>query len=75
MEAYNELAEFPVTGTREEEIRYAFGLCYLGVIMDSEKHYRYSPELPRWQVNIDGANMFCELGFSMLENEQETFCI
>lgn len=67
MAAYNEFAEFPVTGTREEEIRYAFGLCYLGAIMDSEKYYRYSPELPRWQVNIDGANMFYELGFSMLE--------
>lgn len=65
--AYNEKAEFPVTATREEEIRYAFGLCYLGAIMDCEKHYRYSPELPHWQTSIDLSNLFYDLGFSMLE--------
>ena len=67
MAAYNEVAEFPVSATREEEIRYAFGLCYLGAIMDCEKHYRYSPELPHWQTSIDFSNMFFDLGFSMLE--------
>ena len=64
--AYNELAEFPVSATREEEIRYAFGLCYLATIMDCEKYYRYSPELPHWQRSIEFADMLYELGFSML---------
>ena len=64
--AYNELAEFPVTGTREEEIRYAFGLCYLAAIMDCEKHYRYSPDLPHWHRSIEFSNLLYELGFSML---------
>lgn len=67
MAAYNELAEFPVSATREEEIRYGFGLCYLGAIMDCEKHYRYSPELPHWQTSIDFSNMFYDMGFSLLE--------
>ena len=67
--AYNELAEFPISGTREEEIRYAIGLCYLGVIMDCEKHYRYSPELPHWQTSIDLSDMFFGLGLSMLESQ------
>lgn len=65
--AYNEVAEFPVTATREEEIRYALGLAYLGAIMDSEKYYRYAPELPHWKNNVEGADLFYGLGFSMLE--------
>ena len=65
--AYNELAEFPVSVTREEEIRYAFGLCYLATIMDCEKHYRYSPDLPNWQHCIDTPNLLYGLGFAMLE--------
>lgn len=65
--AYNESAEFPVSATREEEIRYAFGLCYLGAIMDCEKYYRYSPELPHWQRSIELSDMLYGLGFSMLE--------
>lgn len=67
MDAYNALAEFPVSATREEEIRYAFGLCYLAAIMDCEKHYRYSPDLPNWQRSIDFSNMLYELGYSMLK--------
>lgn len=65
--AYNEIAEFPVTATRDEVIRYALGLCYLGAIMDSEKYYRYTPELPHWEARIRSADMFYSLGFSMLD--------
>lgn len=67
MSAYNELAEFPVSATREEEIRYACGLCYLATIMDCEKHYRYSPDLPNWRHSIDFSDFLYELGFSVLE--------
>ena len=67
LEAYNSLAEFPVSGTRDQEIRYAAGLCYLAAIMDCEKHYRYTPELPLWQRSIEFSNMLYDLGFSMLE--------
>ena len=67
MAAYNELAEFPVTATREEQIRYGFGLCYLAVIMDCEKHYRYSPDLPHWERSIELSNLFFRLGLSLLE--------
>lgn len=65
--AYNEEAEFPVSATREEEIRYAFGLCYLALIMDCEKYYRYTPELPLWQRSMEFSDMLYTLGFSMLE--------
>ena len=51
----------------QENIRYAFGLCYLGVIMDCEKYYRYTPQLPLWNRSIEFSNMLYELGFSMLE--------
>lgn len=64
--AYNELAEFPVSATREEEIRYGFGLCYLAAIMDCEKFYRYSPDLPHWHRSIEFSNMLYDLGFSIL---------
>ena len=67
MAAYNAFAEFPVTATREEEIRYAFGLCYLATIMDCEKYYRYTPELPNWHHNVDFSAFLYTLGFSMLE--------
>ena len=65
--AYNELAEFPVSATREEEIRYAFGLCYLGAIMDCEKYYRYTPDLPHWQSCTDTSDLLYSLGFALLE--------
>ena len=65
--AYNSLAEFPVTPTREEEIRYAFGLCYLATIMECERFYRYTPDLPLWQRSIEFSDLLYELGFSMLE--------
>lgn len=67
MTAYNESAEFPISASREEVIRYALGLCYLGVIMDSEKYYRYSPELPHWKNNVENSEFFFNLGISMLE--------
>jgi aminoglycoside phosphotransferase (APT) family kinase protein len=65
--AYNAVAEFPVSGTREEEIRYAFGLCYLAGIVECEKHYRYSPGLPNWDRSIEFSDLLYEIGFSMLE--------
>ena len=67
LDAYNALAEFPVSVTAEEEIRYAFGLCYLAAIMDVEKYYRYSPELPNWQRSVEFADFLFALGFSVLE--------
>ena len=67
LDAYNALAEFPITATREEEIRYAFGLCYLATIMDCEKYYRYTPDLPNWQNCTEFPNLLYSLGFSMLE--------
>lgn len=67
MKAYNEAAEFPVSASREEEIRYAFGLCYLAAIMDCEKHYRYTPELPTWHRCVAYSDMLYETGFAMLE--------
>ena len=67
LSAYNAVAEFPVSGTREEEIRYAFGLCYLAGIVECEKHYRYSPGLPNWDRSIEFSDLLYEIGFSMLE--------
>ena len=67
LDAYNALAEFPITAPREEEIRYAFGLCYLATIMDCEKYYRYTPDLPNWQNCTEFPNLLYSLGFSILE--------
>lgn len=52
LEAYNQAAESPVTLTREIEIRYAVAHAYLGLIMETEKYYRYSLRHLGWWMNI-----------------------
>jgi aminoglycoside phosphotransferase (APT) family kinase protein len=41
-ELYNKAADQPVGSSREEEIRYALMLGYLGIIMEVEKYARYT---------------------------------
>lgn len=38
---YNKYAELPINFTREEKIRYYIMLCYVALIMYTEKFYRY----------------------------------
>ncbi len=51
LEAYNQVAEKPFAVGREEEIRYAFAQVYLGLIMEVERYYRYTPEDEGWERN------------------------
>lgn len=52
LRAYNEAADEPVLATREERIRYAFAQAHMGLIMEIEKYYRYSPLNFGWWRNV-----------------------
>lgn len=67
LEAYNKVADAPVLVTPEESIRYAVMVGYLAVIMDVEKHFRYSPGLEGWKRNERASAVFYEQAFSVLE--------
>ena len=68
LQAYNELAEHPVTVGPEEEIRYAFAQAYLGVIMEVERYYRYVPGDEGWTRNDRVCEGLFQSAFSVLEN-------
>ena len=51
LEAYNSSAETPVVLSKEEQIRYAIAQGYLALIMEVEKHYRYTPFHFGWWRN------------------------
>lgn len=65
--AYNSVAETPVTFSREETIRYAIALGYLGAVMGIEKHYRYSPARFGWWRNLLASKMLTSRAFKLLE--------
>ncbi|MDR3185742.1 MAG: aminoglycoside phosphotransferase family protein [Christensenellaceae bacterium] len=52
LRAYNSVSNSKIEINREIEIRYAVALCYLGVLMDVEKHFRYSPLNFGWWRNL-----------------------
>ncbi len=52
LRAYNEATDLPVLATREEQIRYAFAQSHMGLIMEIEKYYRYTPHHAGWWRNV-----------------------
>ncbi len=57
LKGYNRKAQTPITGTQAEEIRYAVLSGYLGLIMYTERFYRYRKTQIRYLVNGLGARM------------------
>ncbi len=69
--AYNSVAEEPVEVNRETEIRYGVMMAYMGLLMEAEKYYRYSPAHFGWWRNIfAGAMFFYKTGFDILKSDK-----
>jgi len=52
IDAYNSVSDRPVKVTEDERIRYAVAQGYLGLIMEVEKYYRYTPLHFGWWRNV-----------------------
>lgn len=55
LKAYNSVAKTKINCTRNEMIRFAIGVAYLGLVQEVEKYYRYSPKYFGWWRNIIGS--------------------
>lgn len=70
LHAYNEVSSKPIQITKEEEIRYAVAQGYLGLIMETEKYYRYSPLHFGWWRNVFASAWLFKSAFGVLKNEK-----
>ncbi len=66
--AYNSVANEPIAVNDEINIRYAISMAYGGLIMETEKYYRYSPlHLGWWRNVFADAFVFYKTGFAILK--------
>lgn len=65
--AYNEMAKTKVTCTKEEMIRFAFGIGYLALIQEAEKYYRYTPRHYGWWRNVASCKFLYSNAFKILK--------
>lgn len=68
LRAYNEVTDLPVLATREERIRYAFAQAHMGLIMEIEKYYRYTPHHAGWWRNVFVSGFLFRHAFATLKN-------
>jgi len=66
--AYNAAAEQPVLATKEESIRYAAAQAYIGLIMETEKYFRYSRRHFGWWRNVGACMWLFPSAFKVLES-------
>lgn len=71
LRAYNEAAEYPVTAGREERIRYAAAQAMMGLIMETEKYYRYTPHHFGWWRNVAASAFLFKQAFATFEKDTE----
>ncbi len=69
IEAYNAVSRNKITCTREQMIRYAFGIGYLGLVQEVEKYYRYTPAHYGWWRNIFSSGFLYNRAFRILRGE------
>lgn len=68
--AYNSVSSSPVTFNCENNIRYAIMMCYLALIQEVEKYYRYTPFMFGWWRNVmSGIFFFAKEGLKILKND------
>lgn len=67
LRVYNSVADKQVHVTREEQIRYGVALGLMGLIMATEKYYRYSPFHFGWWRNIAASSWFYRSAFQILK--------
>ncbi len=71
VKAYNAIATEPVEINRETEIRYGVMMAYMGLLMETEKYYRYSPAHFGWWRNVfAGTFLFYKVGFGILKADK-----
>lgn len=67
LQAYNSVAKDPITVTKDITIRYAVMMAYGGLIMETEKYYRYTPLHFGWWRNVIASSLiFYKTGFRIL---------
>jgi len=65
--AYNAAAEQPVLATEEEKIRYAVAQAYLGLAMETEKYFRYTPRHFGWWRDVFASKWLFARAFGVLD--------
>lgn len=66
LEAYNSVSDIPITGTHEEDIRYAIALGYLALIQETEKYVRYEPGDKGWTQSVKESDERFAAAFDIL---------
>lgn len=67
LKGYNRKAKTPVTGTEAEEIRYAVLSGYLGLILYTERFYRYRKTQMKFWFNGIGARLLIQKALKVLK--------
>lgn len=68
IKAYNEIAKTKVNCTKEEMIRFAFGIGYLALVQEAEKYYRYTPHHYGWWRNVASCKFLYSNAFRILKH-------
>jgi len=66
-EAHNSVSDVKLSATPEIKIRYGVALGYLGLIMETEKYFRYSPGYIGWWRNKLVSKILLDRAFKILE--------
>lgn len=70
LKGYNRVSSVPIHGTREEEIRYRVLCGYLGLIMYTERFYRYKRTQKKYYVNAVGGKKMLSDALRVLETDE-----
>ena len=66
-EIYNSFSGDKLTVCKETQVRYAVMLCYMGLIQEAEKYYRYTPRHFGWWRNVVSGNFVFQKGLKILK--------
>lgn len=67
LKAYNSVSKAKINCTKEEMIRFAFGIGYLALIQEAEKYYRYTPHHYGWWRNVSSCKSLYSNAFRILK--------
>lgn len=68
LSAYNAVSDRPVQVTQDEKIRFAVAQGYLGLVMETEKYYRYTPFHFGWWRNVSVSKWYFANSFKTLSH-------
>ena len=67
LKVYNTVSKAKINCTKEEMIRFAFGLGYLALVQEAEKYYRYTPHHYGWWRNVSSCKSLYSNAFKILK--------